>query len=605
MFIMKVMKKTMITVHIVMIFIASTIVFADMKGTKDIPDLMEFGETYYPSKPVRGGVLRVASPVYIGLMNPNHFPVLDWVTISSFYEKLINNDGQFKPTVPWLAESWKYLDKVTVLMQLRQGIRYHDQTVFNAESLKYQMDWIMDKENNAWTRTWMEPLESVEIIDDYTVKWHFKRPWGAFLGTIASVPGFMISAKALKADAALSKLKILSRTLIAAKRKAGKLSRQAHKNTDKKAKAEKAARHVDELESRINILTQLAHQAKPLDTHPVGTGQYMLEQSSPGNYIKLIRNPDWWFGKTVGRPDMPYFDGIKISIIPDASVRLANLRAEKLDIANLNAIQYRLVKHGSQLNKQVVPLNWLIFLMFNQSTGPCKDFRIRKAISHAIDRKALVLGTQHGLGRIASCIFPDNHWAHNPDLKPVSYDPSLSKKLLAQAGYGKVLTLRGFIYNSPEALAFTKAIMAMLDKVGIKWQVDFLDIAAMLEPFSRLDYDLAGGLYQWILEPDQIASTLYHPDGVLNYGRSINKEAIALILKGREEIDDSKRTLIYHQLEKVLQKNYEDVWLWWPNAVIASSKKLEGLNEDMAAHYGEAYTFSHPGWFRIFGSDQK
>jgi peptide/nickel transport system substrate-binding protein len=250
------------------------------------------------------------------------------------------------------------------------------------------------------------------------------------------------------------------------------------------------------------------------------------------------------------------------------------------------------------LKTGIIPLNWLVFLMFNQSKGPCKDIRVRKAISHAIDRKALVLGTQHGLGRIASCIFPDNHWAHNPTLKPVSYDPGFSKKLLAEAGFKDGLTLEGFIYNSPEALTFTKAIMAMLEKVGIKWDVHFLDIAAMVEPFSRLNYDLAGGLFQWIFEPDQIASTLYHPDGLLNYGRSFNPKAVELIRKGREEINEHKRTLIYQELEKVLQENYEDAWLWWPNAVIASSKQLEGFNEDMARKYGEAYSISHPGWFK-------
>jgi len=570
----------------------------NINQSKEIPELMEFGEKYYPSKPVRGGYLRMASPVYIGLMNPNHFPVLDWVTMSSFYEKLINTDGKLKPTVPWLAESWEYIDNLTVLMKLKKGIKFHDGIDFNAKSLKYQMDWIMDKKNNAWTRTWMEPLKSVEIINLYTVKWHFKRPWGAFLGTIASVPGFMISPKALETDAELSELKILSRRLISAERKAKRLAKKAKKDTDIKTKAEKASQYVDEIKAKIDSLTELTKNAKPLDTNPVGTGQYLLEHASPGNYLKLIRNPEWWFGKMAGHPDMPYFDGIKVLIIPDASVRLANLRAGKLDIVNLNAIQYRMVKNNSKLDTWNIPLNWLVFLMFNQSKGACKDIKIRKAISHAIDRKALVHGTQHGLGRIASCIFPDNHWAHNPNLKPVSYDPELSKKLLKKAGYNDGLILKGFIYNSPEALVFTKAIMAMLEKVGIKWQVRFLDIAAMVEPFSRSDYDMAGGLFQWIFEPDQIASTLYHPDGLLNYGRSNNKEAIDLILKGREEIDDTKRTLIYQKLEKVLQKNYEDAWLWWPNAVIAASKKLEGLNEKMAEKYGEAYNFSHPGWFK-------
>ena len=50
----------------------------------------------------------MASPVYIGLMNPNHWPVNDWISMGYFYEKLIHTDGNYRPTVPWLAESWKY-----------------------------------------------------------------------------------------------------------------------------------------------------------------------------------------------------------------------------------------------------------------------------------------------------------------------------------------------------------------------------------------------------------------------------------------------------------------------------------------------------------------
>ena len=77
-------------------------------------------------------------------MNPNHWPVNDWVTISYFYDKLIWTDAGYKPTVPFLAESWKYLDPKTVVMKLRQGVQFHDGTPFNAESVKYQMEWIKD-----------------------------------------------------------------------------------------------------------------------------------------------------------------------------------------------------------------------------------------------------------------------------------------------------------------------------------------------------------------------------------------------------------------------------------------------------------------------------
>jgi ABC-type transport system substrate-binding protein len=54
-----------------------------------------------------------------------------------------------------------------------------------------------------------------------------------------------------------------------------------------------------------------------IDSQPVGSGPYMLEEASPDNFLKLKRNPDWWFAKASGNPDMPYFDGIHVSIIPD------------------------------------------------------------------------------------------------------------------------------------------------------------------------------------------------------------------------------------------------------------------------------------------------
>ena len=82
---------------------------------------MDWGTKYWPTKPVRGGIYNTAGALYIGLMNPFHIPVNDWTTLSYFYEKLILNDGTYKPSIPWLCESWKYLDDVTLVMKLRPG----------------------------------------------------------------------------------------------------------------------------------------------------------------------------------------------------------------------------------------------------------------------------------------------------------------------------------------------------------------------------------------------------------------------------------------------------------------------------------------------------
>jgi len=560
------------------------------ENAKIKPGWMEWGAKYCPDKPVRGGYMRSASPVYIGLMNPNHFPVMDWVSMSYMYEKLINLDSSQKPTTPWLAESWEYLDDVTVIMKLKKGVLFHDGSPFNAQGLKYQMDWIMDKDNAAWTRVWIEPLKSVELVDEYTVKWHFKRPWGSFLGTLASVPGFVISAMALEKDSAITKVKRIEREIVSAKRKAA-MGKDA-------PKADKAKQILADLEAQLKHYSTIAKDAKPLDTNPVGTGPYMLEKASTDNYLQLKRNPAWWFGQSIGLPDMPYFDGMKISVIPDPSVRLANLKAGKLDFIVADAIQYKLVKNDPNFNVNTMPMNWLIYLMLNNAKGPCADIRVRQAISHAIDRKALVMGTQFGLGRVASCMYPDDHWAHNPNLSPVSYDPALSKKLLAQAGYPNGLTLKGFTLNLPEAQAFAKAVMAMLEKVGITWKPVYLSISGMIEPFKKRDFDIVGSLHPWIQEPDHIATLLYDPISPLNNGRSHNEKAISLIKAGRENVNEAKRTRIYFELEKALYENYEDAWLWWPTAVLASSKNVMGFNADMAKQFGEAYYFSHPQWFK-------
>ena len=489
-------------------------------------------------KPVRGGYLRLAATQYIGKMNPNHWPVQDWVSMGYFHEKLMVTDGSYNPTVPWLAKSFSYETPTAVLMQLHEGVTFHDGSAFNAASVKYQIDWIRNPANGAWSASWLEPLETVEVVDEYTLRWKFKKTWAGFPGVISNVPGYALSAKALQ---------------------------------------------------------ELGEQ---YDSHPQGTGAYMLEEASPGNFLKLKRNPNWWFAKASGHPDMPYFDGILVTVIPDPSVQLANLRAGKLDVLSVDKSQYSIVKEDPALNVYRLPLNHTRALRFNNTKGVFQDIRLRQAVSVAIDRKALIAGTQFGLGRIASCLYPEDHWAHNPELKPVAYDPARAKELLAAAGYAKGLSVRGYFTASTAAQTVADAIKNMLAKVGIDWQVEPLAPAAVAARMKALDYDLAEGGWVFIYDPDLAATGLYSPGGGFNFGRSKNDAAIALIEAGRGEVDPKKRQQIYWQLEKVLYYSYEDVWLWWEESVTAYHKNVMGWNQEQFLKYKEAWFWSHPLWFK-------
>ena len=568
----------------------------------------EFGNSYWTGdKPVRGGVYKTAFPKYVGLMNPNHWPINDFTTLAHIYERLVYRDGQYRASIPYLAESWNYLDPLTVVTYLRKGVKYHDDSDFNAASVKYQIDWINDKKNGCWDRAYLSLLKSVEIMDSHTLKWHFKKPWAVFSGgVLAGIPGWPISAEALKKDVMLKEMKGLDGKLKTAQKKVSKAEKKARKVAAAGGKkAEKARKKVKseqkklaKLEKKLNTLKKQTAGAISTDQHAVGTGMFMVEEGRPGNYTLLKRNPNWWFAKHVGRPEMPYFDKMQVMVIPDPAIQLANLRAGKIHYMGIDKSMYQLIKRDPNMNIHTYPMNSLTGLRFNQAKGPFKDIRVRKAVSHAIDRKAIIAGTQFGMARIASSIYPEDHWCHNPDLKPVSYDPELSKKLLAEAGYPNGLEVKGHMINVQAAVNLATAIRGMLLKAGITWKVDMLEPAAASSRRKNLEYELSGGGYGFIWDPDLVATNLYHPDGFLNFGRSNNEKAIALIKAGRIEVDDQKRQKIYFELEEAIYNNFEDVWIYWPINLVAYHKRVQGYNNDMYIKYREGYGLTHALWFK-------
>ncbi|MCP4756137.1 MAG: ABC transporter substrate-binding protein [Proteobacteria bacterium] len=584
-------------------FALDTSEYEDWASSKTKPGWYDWGKTYWPTKPVRGGIFRRAASRYVGMMNPNHWPIKDWSQLGLFFGAPLKTGGDYRASGLWLASSWKYLDAVTLEMTFRKGIAFHDGTPLNAHAYKYQFDWVMDKKNGSFWRGMLKQFKSTEVKDEYTLIWHFKEPWAAFMGKMTNTVGWALSEKALKGSKALKQVQRLERQVESAGKRVAKAEKKVEKAAAKGgkglkkavSKAKKARRKVAEAEKRLKKAMTLAKGARNFDTHPVGTGPWMFDDASPGNYLKLKRNPNWWFGRSIGLPDMPYFDGVRIDVIPDPSIQLANLRAGKIDRLIIDESQYRLMKRDPNFNVYVNPSPAVRGMSFMHAKGPCRDIRVRKAISHAIDRRALVMGTQFGLARIASALAPGNHWAHNPDLKPVAYDPELSKRLLAEAGYPKGITVKGIAETGDSTLA--SALKHMLMNVGIDWQVDILDRTAWMERLNDLSYDI--NVYRTLFyDPDMIARFFYYPGGNFNSGRSHNEKAIRLIEAAGIEPDWRKRQRILHKLEAALYENYEDAWLWWDVDVIAYGRNVQGWNNGMSKKYGTFFSSSHPLWFK-------
>ncbi len=559
------------------------------------PVWWHWGKEYETSTPVRGGYLRTATERYIGLMNPNHWPVNDWVAMTKMYEMIMLNGGEFRPSVNWLCDTWRYTGPTTAILTLKKGIKFHDGSELTAKGYKYQYDWIKDRKNGAWSRSYLSSAKKLEVVDKYTLKWTFTKPWAGFPGAMANVPGYAISAEALKADRLLKEAEKYSKRIATSQKKIKKLNKRSGKKAA--AKLKKENKKLAEYQVKLAKAKALSGEYTPLDQKAVGTGRFILEEARPGNYLKLKRNPNWWFGQSIGKPEMPYLDGRHISVIPDMSVRLANFRAGRLDSLGIEPAQFALVKYDKNIKLYKTPRNNVAAYWFNHTRGIGKDIRVRKAISHAIDRRAIIYGTLFGLGIEASCIFNEGHWAHNPNLKPVQYNPELSKRLLAEAGYPNGLTIRGYSLNDNWSMVLSQATKNMLSKVGVNWEYDTMDPVAIDDRRKNLEFDFGLGGWEWMWDADLVMSGMYHPAGGFNGGRTNNKEVIALIEAARSEMDFKKRQQIYWKMEEVLYNNYEDVWLWWPISVSAYRKSVRGFNPEMNIQGREGYGFSHPLWF--------
>src|SRR5690606_22095009 len=100
--------------------------------------------------------------------------------------------------IPRLAESWEQTDETTYVLQLRQGVKFHDGTPFDAEAVKFNLERMRNPETqNVWVEE-ISRLDTVEVLDNYTVRLTTAGPFAPFLIPLADVNGMQLSPAAVE-----------------------------------------------------------------------------------------------------------------------------------------------------------------------------------------------------------------------------------------------------------------------------------------------------------------------------------------------------------------------------------------------------------------------
>ncbi len=329
----------------------------------------------------------------------------------------------------------------------------------------------------------------------------------------------------------------------------------------------------------MGILPEHLLEGKELDmgyfnNHPIGTGPFKFVEYKTGDHVLVRRNADYYGG-------IPKLAEILFKIIPDENTALVALRSGEIDETGIPAKDFHPIK-GVNLYKYDALL--YTYFGFNLKSPKFADVRVRRALSHAVNRKQLIGLIFRGFASPAYAPSAPVSWAYSDDVHRYEYDPAKAKQLLKEAGVKDleftVLVNQG---NKEREKAAT-ILQHQFNRVGVKMNIRVLEWSALLKVINaRKDpKDFDAVIIGWSLGVDPDSYSIWHssqyPAG-LNFVGYDNPKVDRLLERGRLEQSRSKRRKIYAEMYNEITRDAPYVFLWYPQVLAGVRERVGGLSE--------------------------
>ena len=306
-----------------------------------------------------------------------------------------------------------------------------------------------------------------------------------------------------------------------------------------------------------------------IKTNPVGTGAFKFTNWVQGDKIDLEKNADYW-----GTPAK--LDKVTFKFISDPTAAFAAVMAEDVNAFVGFPAPENLPQFEADARFQVLvgSTEGETILSTNNKMPPFDNVKVREAVAHAIDRQAIIDGAMFGYGTPIGTHFAP----HNPDYVDLTgmstYDPDLSKKLLAEAGFpdGFKTTLK--LPPPSYARRGGEIIAAQLRAVGIETEISNLEWAQWLEQvFRGKDFGLTIVSHT---EPFDIG--IYaRPDYYFQYDNPAFQQ---LMTDLNATTDPAKRSEILKEAQTMIAKDYVNGYLFELAFPTVANAKIKGLWKD-------------------------
>jgi peptide/nickel transport system substrate-binding protein len=301
-------------------------------------------------------------------------------------------------------------------------------------------------------------------------------------------------------------------------------------------------------------------------TQPIGTGPFRFARYVEGSEVRLERFEDYH------QDGLPYLDEVVYRIISDPNTRFAALQAGDIDIAALLPEQYQLAVANPDLQATVGTATTETTMALNNERAPLDDVRVRQAITHAIDKDAIVQGAMFGLGTvIGSHMTPaEAYYVDLTDTYP--YDPERARELLAEAGYPDGFTVD---FELPEPYANERrsgeVVAQYLRDVGIDVNLSVVEWGTWIERiFLGGDYDMTIIGHS---EPRDI--NVYGNPGY--YYRYDNPRVRELLEEAETAPTAEAETEAYQEIARIIAEDAVNVWLFSAPFIVGMQNDVHGF----------------------------
>ena len=416
---------------------------------------------------------------------------------------------------PWLAKSWEVSpDGLSYTFKLRDDVHFHDGTRFDAAAVKFSLDRIKDPKNAFYCIADIGPYESTTVVDDFTARVQFSKPYAPFLANLSKANLAMVSPTAARKYGA------------------------------------------------------------DFPFHPVGTGPFQFKSLEAGTEIRLERNPDYhWAAAGSAHSGPAWLERLTFRNVPEEATRVAVLESGQAGAADLIPPQNLAAAKTSPdfhlISGELLNHNYSFYL--NVKRAPWTDPRVREAFKLSLDLdsavKTVYLGTlQRAWSPLSPSIFgydkslegswkPDRAaaartldalgWKMGPDGIREKDGAKLTVVFLDTQG------------NREKRLDLLTVLRRQLRDNGIDVHIDSQPTALYLAKSGAGDYDLlAGSLFA--PDPD-VLRRIYSP--TFRVAASVAKvddpELNRVLDDGYAEQNPEKRASLYAQAQRIiLDKTY-------------------------------------------------